>query len=562
MKSKNIHYFMLSLFMILFSFLYGGYYNFVCSFSCIYLIISLIVAMVKNNRIYFSKSLPVIGISLVLFSYLPVSIWAVDSSTTFMSFTKPLAVLLFLANILQLNNDEKQNIIKTIPISAFIMSAISLVFKYDDNLNGYVLDKNNNLSSFFQYANTYAVFILIALVIVLYKYKNVVFKCAMSLVFLSCIYLTNSRSVCLLTVLFLLYFIYDLVKKKSGKVSKILLIIYLVLTVSICVFLQIKFNFFTNILTESSFNSRLFYYKDALKMIVTHPFGSGVNGFYYMQPKYQSANYYSMYVHNDYLNLACDVGIIPAIIFIATILYSIVKNNDRLSKLILLMISLHILIDFDMQYACIFMIFVFCIIDDSRSEIEIKSKGLISFACIILCVYSSFFGYVSLLEFNEKYEKVTYYYPHTTALLIQMSQTNDSNKAYKLANEILDNNKYIFEAHHTLANIYIANDKPIDAMNEMETVLEYDRLNSNEYDDYIEICYKAGELLKKQGDEEHSQIAFDKALRVSDKVKDINSDFSKRAYYLKNKPDIRLSEKSSMLVNIMTKELYGGEQND
>lgn len=493
-------------------------------------------------------------------SYLPVCIWAVDSSVSLMAFTKPLTVVLFVINILQLEEKHRDNLINVIPLSIFALTAIGFACTFYEKTAGVAIDSNNNFFPFFQYANVYAFAVLSALVILITRKKyNLVVKLVFSVTFLLAIYFTHSRAVYLLTIVFFMAYFYKTIAMKNKKSHLWIILCCIVFILASIVVLQIKYDLFSNLLKESSFNSRLFYYKDSLKMIITHPFGSGVNGFYYMQPKYQSANYYSMYVHNDYLNIACDVGIIPALLMVFLLGYSIIKEKNLTKKSLLILLGLHMFVDFDLQYMYIYLILSLCLNVGDIKNIKIKSSGLIAFVGVVLTIYCSFFAYISMLMYNENYKKVTYYYNHTTALLMQMTSTTNSNEAYKLANELLDNNKYIFEAHHTLANIYIANDKPIDAMNEMEKVLEYDHMNSKEYDDYILICYKAGRQLKKQGDLEHSQIAFDKAIRVTDDIKKLNSSLSKRAFYLRKKPQIILSKKSDKLILRMKESLYGGE---
>ncbi|MGE4284097.1 MAG: O-antigen ligase family protein [Clostridia bacterium] len=121
-------------------------------------------------------------------------------------------------------------------------------------------------------------------------------------------------------------------------------------------------------LSNISFNAtewtaRLAYYKGALKLIRDYPlFGSGAMGWEVLSERY--AGDYVKYVHNYYLHILTDVGLVGFmffLIFIMTIFkrYMKCKKKDIYPALIAATILMHSLVDIDMHFQLIAIIFFF-----------------------------------------------------------------------------------------------------------------------------------------------------------------------------------------------------------
>lgn len=123
----------------------------------------------------------------------------------------------------------------------------------------------------------------------------------------------------------------------------------------------------------STFWGRLLYMKDAAGMILTHPFGLGYYGYHYLQTSCQTGVYSVVSVHNELLQLLLDVGILPAILFFGMLVKSCIsKNVSGRNRLLLLIVILHSLFDYDFQFLVIGMVVILLLEDENVKEIPIS----------------------------------------------------------------------------------------------------------------------------------------------------------------------------------------------
>ncbi len=110
-------------------------------------------------------------------------------------------------------------------------------------------------------------------------------------------------------------------------------------------------------LSNGTFQERLVYYENSINSIIKHPLGNGINMFQYKLFDNATAFYDVKYIHNSYLQIAYDTGIINLIIFIVVILIGVYKlfksKNESKNYLILayLTVLLHSVLDFDLSFS-------------------------------------------------------------------------------------------------------------------------------------------------------------------------------------------------------------------
>lgn len=96
---------------------------------------------------------------------------------------------------------------------------------------------------------------------------------------------------------------------------------------------------------------------DALPVLLKHPFGMGYLGYYYIQNEIQTGVYTVRYIHNDWLQIGLDIGWIPLVLYgVAAVKTWIGKSVSIRNKMILAVLFLHGLFDFDAQNMFIFLI--------------------------------------------------------------------------------------------------------------------------------------------------------------------------------------------------------------
>lgn len=204
------------------------------------------------------------------------------------------------------------------------------------------LYRQNRLESTLEYANTLAIFLLFTgILCILFYLKERKFYYLLNLVLqISGLLLTLSRSVWILWIggILLLFLTYKILRTrehllKFGIVHLSGLLLAILIKWDIFFFL----NRVQSIQTKASeLQIRFVYWKDSLAMIRDHwLFGSGGGGWSVLLPEYSSPIYYVKYVHNQYLQIFMDTGLIGLLIFVIYIVvfykesWKEISNNNE-----------------------------------------------------------------------------------------------------------------------------------------------------------------------------------------------------------------------------------------
>ena len=171
------------------------------------------------------------------------------------------------------------------------------------------------MAGFFEYPNTFALFLLLGLIVLGTAEKLHLRDLFLATVLLFGLFKTGSRTVFFLLLCCALCIGIFRKNKKLRIAVAILTGAAVVLSLTVAFLtdnMQTVGRYLTSSLSSSTLLGRLLYYKDALPIILHHPFGLGYKGYYYMHPSFQTGVYSVLYVHNDFLQLLLDVGWLPA----------------------------------------------------------------------------------------------------------------------------------------------------------------------------------------------------------------------------------------------------------
>ena len=153
----------------------------------------------------------------IVFMYLFVVLFAIDRGMALIGFLRQLSILMFLIILMQYNKQERNELLLLIPLLGIVMIGISVMGYFIPVMNKFFI-VNQRIAGFFQYPNTFALFLLIGFVI-LYKHKDVyAMNDVLLLILLIGIVLTGSRIIYVLTAFMLIY----VVKDDPGYIKKIL----------------------------------------------------------------------------------------------------------------------------------------------------------------------------------------------------------------------------------------------------------------------------------------------------------------------------------------------------
>lgn len=290
---------------------------------------------------------------------------------------------------------------------------------------------------------------------------------------------------------------------------------------------------FTVFRYSSTWKGRILYDLDALKMIAKYPFGMGYHGYAYVQGRMQTGVYKTLFVHNDWLQAALDLGILPAVLFAAVMLRQLLKGSQSsMQKQILLLIMLHMLVDFDLQFTAIGLLGLLCL-DYGKAEGSLKKKTKIE-DCIFLTVISVgciYFCIPFLLDYVGEHQKaLSFYGAYTPAQLAVMEGSRSAEEATSAAEQILTHNTHLAEVYQYLAYGALEKENYEESFINMEKAISCDIYAKELYDEYEEILSQAE---KVQGSDQSERRAW-----IQNKKQEVLKKSSSLAYELNDRPQL------------------------
>ena len=412
--------------LIIIPFIFGLFYDFAVFAVAIMFLVIILKEFIKNKKIKIYFNYCFISILVLTVSSLITCIWAIDKTEAIIGFFRILSILLLTIILMQNSEENKKELYLLIPTSGVIMVLISIIVKYIPVISKYLYSDNGRLGGFFQYSNTFALFLLIGIIILLYEEIKNKYNLLNIFILLIGIFLTGSRTVFLLTMLVFVTYMFS--NKRKHKV-KLAIILGSILIVSVVIaFITNNFNtigrYLTISLNSSTLWGRIIYYKDALALLKQNIFGYGYMGYSYIYPTVQTANY------------AVNYGIISMIIFIASIVYSIFsKKTNKAQKIILITMFLHMIIDFDLQFMIMFYILILMQDLTKQKDLEINIKKnilILGLILILICTYI-YLGIAIFLNYiNRNDISISMLSNYTRAKQEELVKETNINRANKI----------------------------------------------------------------------------------------------------------------------------------
>jgi O-antigen ligase len=549
-------------------FIFGGFYDFSNLIVGAFLGLFLIIDFVKNKELKIEKNLAFwLSIVFLVGNFFTI-FWAVDRSCAIFGFLKSVTIFLFVLNLFQIEN--KKDLLYTIPASAITMFFISCFLYIFPTTRSIVFSDSNRLTGFFQYSNTYAIFILIGAIIISNSSLKNNKKIPLMVIALIAILLTGSRITFFLTVLNFIILLCDSSKKNR---KWYLLVFLAVIAVTIIIAMltnnfQNVGRFLTTSITSSTLVGRLVYLQDGLKILLHNWFGLGYMGYSYKYPEIQTAMYEVKFVHNDYLQIALDIGIIPTILFVIILAKNLFfKGQSKMNKIILLTLVIHFFFEFDLEFLSI--VFILMLIlsmkeknsDDKKINNKVTKNAfiqklensiLIKFNITLIIIIAVvaliliYYGIASLANFVENYDLATnlisnYTEANLNKMILEVENGN-LNNANKLANSILENNENISICYEVEASFYLKNNKFDEALENQRKAISLNKYNIDLYNNYVLYLSKAIQTNILSEDYEYANKYIEEVFNVENMLEELKNNTSKYAEYFVDSPTFELSE--------------------
>lgn len=530
----------------------GGFNEYVgCVLSAIISVL-LIVKIAQNRNLVVNINITSLSIAVITLLYLISCFYAIDSGMAFVGFLKFLPVLLYMLLLMQ-DKGIKEHLIALLPYVALALGVLSLVLMYIPITKDY-FTVSDRLAGFFQYPNTFALFLLVGELTALSKEKLKPIDIISALLLIILLLFTGSRAVFILAVFSNVLIIFF----RKGKKVKILLgIVVAVLAVAVLLMLPLFNNseifsrYFTISFTESTFVGRLLYYFDAFPLILRHPFGLGYMGYYYLQQSIQTGVYSVMFIHNDFLQLLLDVGWIPCLLFVVGIIKSFFrKGNSAGKRIILLTVFLHCLFDFDLQFVSMFFILLLFLNYNDGKQFELKKGAVFVFSFVITGLLSLYFAVALGLAhfgFNQAADSM---FPGNTQNKVDLLIAEDDIVAQnEIADRIISQNEYVQIAYSAKARYAFSQGDFESLISYKNKIFQIAPFSYDEYEDYCYMLIQGIQLYKQAGDEYSTEVCEQQLLKTADRLDRLDDKLSNLGRKIVDQPKTDLPDDIVKYIN-------------
>ena len=533
-------------------FLVGGFNeHFSCLLSCVFSAY-LFLKIAKKGKLVIEKSIFALSITLISSFYFLTLFWAIDFGMAIIGFLKFLPVFLYMVLLWQ--DEKKSEILSYLPYVSVVLVVFSAIGAQIPVIKDFFV-VSGRFAGFFQYPNTFALFLLISELLIFKKSTLKIYDYISMALLIGGIFYTGSRTV------FILFLISNFAMFLLVANKKIRNILLLVTAISAVVVVAIMFLFKDNAIVSrylnisfgaSTFVGRILYFVDALPLLIKYPLGMGYMGYFYSQHSIQTGIYNVTFVHNDFLQLFLDIGFIPAVLFIAAIVMFLFKKGVPLSnKLIVLTFVLHTLFDFNLQYLTMFFLLLLLMQSENEKTVTIQTKFWlrpISMVALLLNAYMFVALFLSFYNFCEAANKM---YPYNTRnSLTMMEEETDLERANDIADKILKQNEAYF-APYSVKSKYAYTIGDFAAVIENKTAaIERYPFKYSEYKEFCVMLINGVAVFTWQNDTESVEVCnsyilstYEKFERNKDRLSDLGSkiteqpnfDFSKNVTEYVNK---------------------------
>ncbi len=535
----------LPLFLIISIFTVGLFHNPAAFTAAAALCIYLAVIVIKNKEIKLNISISSASVFVLVLFYLLSSVWAVDSGVAMFGFYRYLAVALFMIVMMQKNAPSKDVLFSVAAYCGAVMTVVSAVLMQIPSLRA-AFSVAERLAGFWQYPNSFALFLLCGVLILITKSKlRIIDFIAIPVLIFGILY-SGSRIVFAIMVVSI---IAAIIFRRGKKIKLIIGGVFAAVIIAALIYgfvsgnIRVLTRFLTSSLTESSFVGRILYWLDSLPLIASHPFGIGYMGYYYTHTSIQTGVYYLSFIHNDFLQLMIDVGILPAGFFIFALVRSFFKKGTSLRvRLLLFAICAHSFFDFDLQYMVMVMLLALCMDLEEGKQITIK-EGLttVCVAAGALCALLVYFtvGQAAYLLGNAELAYAMNS-GDTFAAVQVLARENNNDKVIELADDIIERNEYCSIAYSAKARASFAKGDLLTAMDNKHKVFDLTPFDHDEYTEYCKMLVYSIDRYEQMGDSYSAQVCRGELIETVTTLNSLGDKLSPLGTMIKDQPQTKI----------------------
>lgn len=540
----------------LFSLLCSGiYYEYQSCVLSIVLLLLLWKEVKRNKEFKWKKNYLAFFFPALPLFYLLSAIWAVDSQMALLGFLKYLPIGIFSVLIMQ-TSQMRQQILDALPLAGVGLVLLSAAGSLVPVLSEYLV-VNGRLAGTFQYPNTFALFLLIALLYLLHQ-RRFDKKCAaQALVLLAGILATGSRTVYLLLPICLLLGCYF---TKEKAIRKMPLGMLAVLGICAAAMLLVTnggpvARIMDISLSESTLIGRVLYWKDALPVIVKNPLGLGYLGYYFTQGSFQTGVYAVTHAHNEFVQLFLDVGWIAGAGFVAAIFYSIKKTSASWKRHLIIVMVLHALVDFDLQYMAVYMVLLSLLPWENGAGWNLKYSKALPVAAMCLAVVLAYSGLGNAAYYFGQQGFAQVFYPKNTLLQIELlKQATDIEGIDAIADQIIQQNDSVALAWDAKTRSAFAQGDVLAMMEYKEKAISLSKYEIAEYTDYLDMLFMVIQMYQEAGDMDSATYCAETAVNIPLRLEAVREQTSSLGWKVQDKPELDLPKEYKEGIDLLKDE--------
>ena len=504
---------------------------------------ALLCLLVRSGTLHLTRSIPFLTAAAIVVFHLGGIIWGVDRGMAPVGAVQFLPLPLFVLLLEQFALEQRMCLLRRTPYVASAMVVLSFVLGIIVPVDGWFFVAGRQ-AGFFQYPNTYAVYLLFAAVLVLFGSPLLFGRIPWLAILMLGIVLSGSRTAFVLLLAVLLVFLFR--EKASGDRLCVLVLGFLVLLGSVFYVLLSGERsgigrFLTISLSSSEFLGRLLYAQDALPVILKHPLGLGYTGYRWLQGSFQTGVYSVQHVHNELLQLLLDVGWIPTGLFLWALWKSLCSPvGGFCRKMLLAVLLLHSLLDFDTQFVSI-ALFRFLVMNTEVKATKPIRKPLIAVLPLILSsVLSIWIGTSSILHYLGNSSVALRIDPVYTDALVSLLSDSSAAETDLLADRILALNSSVSFAYDAKAqNAFSAGDV-VAFVSRKQEAIRLSRYQLQEYLDYFDMLRITYERLLKRNDLAGAARCLEEIRQIPGMLEEVKAQTSPLGWRIRDLPSLEL----------------------
>jgi hypothetical protein len=416
---------------------------------------------------------------------------------------------------------------------------------------------NNRLSAGFGYANTLALYLLLGIIVLAGKKKLTYRSYLWLTILLLGIFATGSRIVLVLTALTLCCIV---VQRREKAFLVYVLVLFVAAGLAVAVFGQ-RFALLGRVRTislkESTLAGRILYARDALALLWKYPLGMGYMGYYYMENSVQSGVYSVQYVHQDILQAGLDFGWIPMLLYLVLLVKTFLsKAVGRSKKMMLAVITLHGLLDFDLAYGAMLCI-VYLLMNEALlsgrwKQKTLRLRGTAAAGLAVLGCFAVYMSVPLLARYSNHPQLARAWYRYDTeANLVLLSEASDENTVEELADQILAQND-------TCALAYYGKAMAADIREDYRSMIRYQKqsikrnyFDYEEYYNFAVMLYDGLQYAYQQGDDKIYQLCEKELKSIPDAMEQAKKKQSALGKTIQDQPQLKITDELQEILSVV-----------